>query len=187
MLGSPVQHAVCLAIDKGTRTYVSLIYYYWKLLFLLCIYPVWWHNSLTWYKYSCTCYLILLTFLTLILIGYEPQVTLVKLCINPCLLHKLCAHYVYLTFEVLWHIFVHHAQASGQWLQLGHLFWLSYTLHHCPVLRFLSMLTISGLTPLFLTQTLNVIMTSLWQHPHLWHHLLPMTSSLKHYKYALIP
>ena len=40
----------------------------------------------------------------------------------------------------------------------------------CPVLRFHTMPTIFGQTPLFLTLTPDITMTSLWHHPHLWHH-----------------
>ena len=47
------------------------------------------------------------------------------------------------------------------------------------LLRFHSLPTIFGHTPLFLTQTLDIILTSLWLHPHLWHHhYIIVTSSL---------
>ena len=60
--------------------------------------------------------------------------------------------------------------------------------------------TIFGQTPLFLLWTLDVIMTSLWHHPHLWPHSSPLmtsslpmtsfypttTSSPEHYKYDSI-
>ena len=69
------------------------------------------------------------------------------------------------------------------------------------VLRFLPMHTIFGLTPLFLTWTLDITLTSLWRHHHLWYHsyiITPLllwphsplysttTSSPEHYKYSSI-